>query len=105
MIRRGTTQCLSFFIGDVINSLEEDTIIYIDFKQNGKIILEFREDNIAKDVENKKLLCKLTQENTLAFDRYRNIYIQIRIKYSNGIAIKSKIVTLKADDLVREGVI
>lgn len=105
MIRRGTTQCLSFFIGDVIDTLKEDTNIYIDFKQNEKIILEFREDNIAKDVENKKLICKLTQENTLAFNKYRNIYIQIRIKYSNGIAIKSKIVVLKADELVREGVI
>ncbi len=104
-IQRGTTPFVFFNIGDLIDTFDDDTEIYIDFRQGTKIKLEIREDKLYKDYENKRLLCKFSQINTLDFNKRLNVYIQLRVKYSDGTAIKSKVLTVRADELIKEGVI
>lgn len=105
MIQRGTTPFVSFYIGDLIDTLEDDTNIYIDFKQGTKIVLEITEKYLYKDIENKRLLCRFNQYNTLNFNKKLNIYVQMRIKYADGTALKSKILTVRADEIIKDGLI
>lgn len=104
MIPSGTTPTLTFSIPDnIINKIDNETILYITFQQGGITKLEKELKDVTIDKENSSITFDLTQAETLIFNYKLKIDIQIRIKFSDGKAIKSGIVQTTTDKLLKAG--
>lgn len=113
-MRRGTTPTHCF---KVKLSLENLTDAYVTYSQYGKPVVEksLADEAIEVDVENSTLSTKLSQEDTLKFtagswDRRFNaegkddrVYIQVRLKFSDGTAMASNFITRDVEDVLKDG--
>lgn len=99
-MRRGTTPTHTF---ETDIDLTDAEVIYITYKQDGKIALEKTRDDLTITAES--LQVKLTQEETLAFSMSRPVEMQIRARFPDGSAIASQVMRTTADVILKEGVI
>lgn len=98
---RGTTPTVVFHLNGV--PLRQFNDVYVTFKQRN-ILIEKTSDDVVKDDEANTISVRLSQEETLAFDK-GIIYVQIRIKTETGSAFASPILNTSIDTILKEGVI
>lgn len=100
MIPRGTTPNQIFTVDADITQAE---VVYLTYKQGNMTVLEKEKEEltITKDT----VSFRMTQEESLLFERNGEISMQIRARFSDGTAIKSNIVKTSSDHLLKEGVI
>ena len=96
---RGTTPINHF---NVDLDLTEADVIYITYKQNGKVAFEKEKSDIAVTAE--RLSVKLSQADTLKLDA-REVEIQIRARFPDGNAVASNIIKTTASRILKDGVI
>lgn len=99
-IARGTTPT-HIFNTDV--DLSNAVAIYVTYKQANTIVAEKNINEMTVTPES--IVLTLTQEDTLNFMPMRNVLIQIRAKFPDGVAIKSKTISASVEDVLKEGVI
>lgn len=101
-MRRGTTPTHTFCTDLDMTDAE---VIYVTYQQNGKTVLEKTREDV--EVDGNKVIVKLTQEETLLFERRRDIpvRIQIRARWALGNAVASNIIETTAKEILKEGVI
>lgn len=99
-IARGTTP-IHIFNTDV--DLSNAVAIYVTYKQANTVVAEKSIDEMTVTPET--ITLNLTQEDTLNFLPMRNVLIQIRAKFQDGTAIKSKTISTSVEDVLKEGVI
>ena len=99
-MRRGTTPKHTFFT-DIDLTMAE--VIYITYEQNGRIILEKAMPDIK--VRPDAVEVTLTQEETLAFEEYEQIRMQIRARYPDGKTVACNIINTNTKEILKEGVI
>lgn len=98
---RGTTPTICFRLPIQANTFEW---VYITFaKQGGSIILEKTKNDCS--LEGCKILCTLTQAETLSFPTNCNIEIQIRAKTAAGNAVASNIIVCDVGRILKDGAI
>lgn len=103
MIQRGSTTAIPFDIyGTPLEGISE---IYATFVQKGRPIAEKTYSDGKIDIEEGRLIVKLTQGDTLALDSAYNVEMQIRIKYKNGSTVASNIMDSTVGRLLKEGAI
>ena len=100
-MRRGTTP-KHIFTTDV--DLTDAEVIYITYKQGGQVVAE-KELADFNEVSPEEIAVELTQEETLAFSEYSEVYIQIRARFADGHAVASNIMKVPAEAILKEGVI
>ena len=82
---------------------EEIAVMYITYQQDEETVLEKTKEDCVFEGETACLT--LSQEDSLKFDPDAEILIQIRIRLTDGRAIKSDIMRAAADRLLKDGVI
>ena len=97
-MRRGTTPVHSF---ETDVDLTDAEVIYITYKQNGKVVLEKEKADI--EVTSEGISTKLTQKDTLAFNTIGEVAIQIRAKFADETAIASNVIRAKAEEILKDG--
>lgn len=105
ILQRGTSPFAFFYIGALLDTFDIDTQLYLTFEQNGKPIIELTQNDLYYDYEHRRLIYHFKQQETMLFNKRLKIYVQLRVKYSDGTAIKSKIITVETDSLLKEGII
>jgi archaellum component FlaF (FlaF/FlaG flagellin family) len=92
---RATTPTHTFTID--ANNLDLSTAqnIRLTYVQNGTTILEKNKNDVS--IDGNTLTYVLTQEDTLAFNAAIPVEIQVTIKTSEGVVLKTGIVTIRAD--------
>lgn len=100
MIAKGCT-CKNIFTLPFPES--EIKALFITYRQNKKNVFE----KTLSDCEfgDGTVSVNLTQEDTLKLDDFREIQIQIRVRFSDGSATKSNIVKTYADEVLKNEVI
>ena len=113
-MRRGTTPTHTFSLG--IN-LEGLSALYVTYSQNGNVVLEktLEDDGVVVDQEAKTVKVSLTQEDTLQFssehwnrftpmEQKNNLaQVQIRLKFEDGSAPATNIMTIPIDPILKDG--
>ena len=100
MIPRGTTPNQIFTVDADITQAE---VVYLTYRQNNRNVLEKDKDDL--EITKDSVSFRMSQEDSLKFDRNGAIAIQIRARFSDNTAIKSNIVQTSSDYLLKEGVI
>lgn len=100
---RGTTSTVQFHLENQDLNLDEVSEIWITI-QGDKVIKtwDYSSGDVIIDVENKKILVTLTQEETLAF-KPGKLYTQLRILFNDDRAFASKIMNLTIEDVLKGG--
>lgn len=75
------------------------SVAYINIEQRQKKLIK---DLSACTTEDKKLKCKLTQDDTGLFSKGKAI-IQLRCKCTDGNAYASKVKEIQIDDVLKDG--
>lgn len=98
-IIQGSTPTITCSIPD---SIDMDLIVNIwlfvsqtDGYKNDKLIVDRKADTITKDLENKTIQTKLTQEETLALDPNKSAVIQIQFLMEDETSVPSDPVWFK----------
>lgn len=112
-MRRGTTPTHTFIVDVSLNDISD---LYVTYKQGKNIVVEKTLEDVDIDQEEHSILVYLTQEDTLKFRTnewtwlYPNenkqdmqILVQIRIKYGDGKAIASDIISMNVQEILKEG--
>ena len=112
-MRRGTTPTHNFKVDVDLDNVEA---VYITYQQEGDTVVEksTEKQEITLDTEKRIISTTLTQKDTLAFNanngccfakskRNDKVEIQIRIKYGDGSAIASDVITTGVDDVLKDG--
>lgn len=100
MIESGCT-CINTF---TLPFKQEDVkAICICYTQNKKVLFEKKLEDCT--FENGKVSVKLSQEDTLKFDDSKIIQIQLKVKLTDDVVVKSKIIETITDELLCKGVI
>ena len=103
-MRRGTTPVIVLNTGMDLSQVAK---LYVTFAQEGNTIIE--KDETECDIDEGKIIITLTQEDTLLFthsnDRRRcnNVAIQVRVRFENGTAMASNIVTTNVKEILKDG--
>lgn len=105
-MRRGTTPVIVFNTDIDFTQVAE---LYVTFAQDGpdpkerQVIVE--KDKTQCSFDENKIIVSLTQEDTLKFDLdpKDTVYIQIRVKYENGMAMASNILKARVKDILKDG--
>ena len=83
---------------------EELAALYITYQQGGRTVLEKTLADCA--LEGSTARVDLSQEDTLRFEaRTGPVRIQLRLRTTQGAALKSRVLTALPDELLKEGVI
>lgn len=98
-MRRGTTPTHNFTVDVDLR----DAVVYISYAQGGRVIVEKTGDDIT--ITATKLETTLTQEETLRFVPGKDVEMQIRYRKPDGSADASEIMYIKAEALLKDGVI
>ncbi len=98
-MRRGTTQEITFILPEEIAI----DALYITFSQNNKTILEKTLDDVI--IDGKNIIMPLDQEDTLVLSAPQAVYLQLRIRDTDGNALASKVLKVYAEDILKDGVI
>ena len=110
-MRRGTTPTHNFKVDVDLDNIEA---IYITYQQEGDTIVEKSIEDITIDTEKHVISTTLTQADTLGFNvnngccfanskKNDKVQIQIRIKYIDGSAIASDVITTGVDEILKDG--
>lgn len=94
---RGTTP-INIFRTDV--DLTNASVLFITYKQNGKVILEKSIDEVS--IKRNSVIVYLSQKETLLF-KEGIVTIQIRVRFFDGSTIASDLIRTNADDILKEG--
>ena len=100
IIPKGCTVVNTFVIPFTEDDIE---VMYITYQQYGTTIVEKTLPDCT--FADNKILVGLSQEDTLRFHTSYTIDIQIRIRLKNGVVTKSKVVSVRTDELLKTGVI
>lgn len=100
MIIRGTTPKLEFTLPFDASLLDE---AWVTLSQNKAVVInkELEECECGE----RKLVVRLTQEETLKLNCDCNTEIQVRIRTPEGEALASDIITVSTDRILKDGVI
>lgn len=98
-MQRGTTPTHTFTFGESLSGAKFDKV-FITYKQSEKTVIEKTIDDIA--VTDESFIVKLTQAETLLFSPGQ-VRIQIRVKTAAGEALASNIITVSAEELLKDG--
>lgn len=107
-MRRGTTPKNYFRTELDITGMD---VLYITYKQNGKVAFEktIDEITITQETQEEKTIyvaeVELSQEDTLALSSVGDVEIQIRGRYPDGSAVASNIIKTKVCYILKEGII
>lgn len=94
---RGTTP-INIFRTDV--DLTNASVLFITYKQNGKIVLEKSIDEVK--IQKEIVTVSLSQKETLLFTE-GIVTIQIRAKFPDGSTIASNLIRTSAKEILKEG--
>jgi hypothetical protein len=107
---RGTTPTNTFTVDMDLRAAD---VIYITYKQGCTVVVERTKDQLDS-ITATELTLTLTQDETLKFNRAPvNTYpsytdfvsIQIRARFSNGLAVASNIIKTTVGEILKDGVI
>ena len=99
-MRRGSTPTNVFTVPmDLHNAT-----VYIDYEQNGQIVLEKTNDDMTFDSDPYTITIELSQEDTLKF-KPGTVCVQIRYVFANGDADASNIIKTTFERIIKDGVI
>lgn len=94
-------------------SREEISELYISYEQGNRVLVEKTVNDCSFDIDDEGedivylVSTELSQQDTMKFDESRpygaTIKIQLRIKLINNAVIKSNVITLTADELIKKG--
>lgn len=102
---RGTSPNLVFEIsGKDLNCFKLETI-YFTFVQSNRVILEKNKSNGVTVLDENNISVKLTQEETLSFDSFDDVEIQMRAIFGSGDVVATDIVSVDVKRILKEGVI
>ena len=96
-MHRGTTPT-NIFRTDV--DLTNASVLFITYKQNGKVILEKTIDDVS--IHGEMVEVRLSQRETLLFSE-GIVTIQIRAKFQDGSVIASSLIRTNAREILKEG--
>lgn len=96
-MHRGTTP-IHIFRTDV--DLTNASVLFITYKQNGKIILEKSIDEVT--IQKEVVTVYLSQKETLLFNE-GTVTIQIRAKFPDESTIASNLIRTSAYEILKEG--
>lgn len=96
-MHRGTTP-INIFRTDV--DLTNASVLFITYKQNGKVILEKSIDEVK--IQNNIVSVYLSQKDTLLFME-GIVTIQIRVKFSDGSTIASSLIRTSTYEILKDG--
>lgn len=96
-MHRGTTPT-NIFRTDV--DLTNASVLFITYKQNGKVVLEKTIDDVS--IHGEMVEVRLSQRETLLFSE-GIVTIQIRAKFQDGSVIASSLIRTNAREILREG--
>lgn len=102
-IGRGTTPTHTFRPKQPVD-LSSASVLFITYKQNGHTRVEKSKEDL-EELTAEKIVVKLTQRDTLAFDDHTDTEIQIRAKFEDGTALASKVKVVPIDKVLKEGTI
>lgn len=97
---RGTTPT-HIFETDI--DLSDADVIYVTYEQNDTVVIEKEKSELS--IAEKEISLTLSQEETLRFNTSSEIKIQIRVRFIDGLAVASSIITTDAHEILKEGVI
>lgn len=97
-MRRGSTPILDF---DVDIDLREAQM-YLTLAQ-GDLVIEKTEKDMQ--VEENRIMCPLTQEETLKFNSVQRVQIQLRYLFEDGQSDSTDIAEITIDRILKEGVV
>ncbi len=96
---RGTTPIYTFSLPDGVK-LEDFTVAYLTFAQNGRTVLEKTIDELEPSNDGFQL--SFSQADTLCF-KAGPVKIQFRAKTSDGTSIASNIISTTAQEVLKDG--
>lgn len=96
-MHRGTTPT-NIFRTDV--DLTNASVLFITYKQNGKVVLEKTIDDVS--IHGEMVEVRLSQRETLLFSE-GIVTIQIRAKFQDGSVIASNLIRTNAREILKEG--
>lgn len=99
-ITRGTTPLLVFRLPFNIDEFSE---VWVTLGQNNEVVVN-KTLNQCEYSEN-ILSIHLTQEDTLQLDSRNNTSVQIRARTHEGESLASNIITVRTNDILKDGVI
>lgn len=95
---RGTTPTLQFTLPIDAELLQE---LYVTISQAGTVVVE---KTLADcEAEGIIVVCRLTQADTLALQADVVTEIQVRVKLNSGDALASRIISVRADRILKDG--
>ena len=97
---RATTPTHTFDLGTDCSALEK---IVVTYQQNGETVLEKEKDDLT--LNGNIASVTLTQEEANKFLAYSKVFIQVRIKTTDGSVIASEIMEMKVADVLNAEVI
>lgn len=97
---RGTTARITF---NVPIETSEIATAYVTFDCNGVVVCEKKLSDLK--LETKKVICQLTQAESLSFTPGSRVRVQLRARLKDGTAIACKIRDLAVGNVLKEGVI
>ena len=83
--------------------LSEADAVWLTYKQGSNVVLNKQIEDLVIDAES--VTATLSQKEALMFSKNSKVRIQIRARFSNGVAVQSNIVETDVDDVLKEGVI
>lgn len=96
---RGTTPTHTFTLPEGIR-VQDFTVIYITYSQNGSPVLEKEKADMT--LEGNVIRLTFSQADSLLFDA-GPVKIQLRAKTADGKAVASEIVTTTAKEVLKDG--
>lgn len=96
-MHRGTTPT-NIFRTDV--DLTNASVLFITYKQHGKVILEKTINDVS--IHGEMVEVRLSQRETLLFSE-GIVTIQIRAKFQDGSVIASSLIRTNAREILKEG--
>lgn len=96
-MHRGTTPT-NIFRTDV--DLTNASVLFITYKQNGKVVLEKTIDDVS--IHGEMVEVRLSQRETLLFSE-GIVTIQIRAKFQDGSVIASSLIRTNVREILKEG--
>lgn len=102
---RGTTPTHKFVFSDDFD-LTKVKVIVITYVQNNLTVLEKTKEDLTFDKSDPSVaMVTLTQEETLKFDPYKTVKIQLRAVTDDGTALATDIFERPCDDVLNEEVL
>lgn len=96
---RGTTPTHTFMLPEGIR-VQDFTVIYITYSQNGSPVLEKEKSDMT--LEGNVIRLNFSQADSLLFGA-GPVKIQLRAKTADGKAVASEIVTTTAKEVLKDG--